>query len=536
MKLRVVSLMVAAALFAACPEGGGGGGGGGALNNGDGTTGGLPGTETTPSGSVTITGKVTYDYVPSVGISGGATLDFANAEERPVRNAVVRLIADKKTVLATGTTDDNGNYSLTGQATGGVLHVQALARTTTPPIQVEDNTDGDPTWGAAANVGSSTTVNVHATHGWSGSSYTASKRLAAAFAILDSMYTASESFLAERNVPFPQLHVNWSPDNSPEQGDKTKGQISTSHFAPDDGQIYVLGLEGADTDEFDCNVIVHEWGHYFEFNLSRSDSPGGPHGGNNILDPRIAFGEGWGTGLAAMALNKTDYVDTSWQSGQLTGWSSDAETESGDDPTPSAFSENSIIRLLWDLHDPGTNEFFDTTSFTMGQIYDVMVGHEKNTPAMTTIGSFITGLKQVGGNGAAIDTLLAHYNIGPISDDWGTADTNGLATMYILADTLPFTHTIGLGGGEASNSFQQNEYYVFQSSGQTVRVQATSQYPVMLTIYENGKRLGYLDGSSGTVDSPDNTTTSGNIYVIVVTGLGGPQGSDYDVTFSLSGQ
>ncbi len=526
--------MMAAALFAACPEDGGGGGGG-ALNNGDGTTGGLPGTETTPSGNVTITGKVTYDYVPSVGNGSTATLDFANAEERPVRNAVVRLIADKKTVLATGTTDDDGNYSLTGQATGGVLHVQALARTTTPPIQVEDNTDGDATWGAAANVGSSTTVNVHATHGWSGSGYTASKRLAAAFAILDSMYTASHAFLAERNVPFPQLHVNWSPDNSPERGDKTKGQITTSHFAPDDGQIYVLGLEGADTDEFDCNVIVHEWGHYFEFNLSRSDSPGGPHGGNNILDPRIVFGEGWGTSLAAMALDKTDYVDTLWSEGQLSGWSNDAETESGDDPTPSAFSENTIIRLMWDLHDPGSNESFDTTAFTLGQIYDVMVGFEKNTRSMTTIASFIRGLKLSTGSGPAIDALLAHYQIGPISDEWGTGDP-GLEGMYIGVTSLPFSNTIGLGGGAASNSWQQNEYYVFQSAGQTVRVQASSQYPIMLTLYENGKRLGYLDGSSGTVDSPDNATTSGNVYVIVVTGLGGPQGSDYDVTLSLSGQ
>ena len=534
MKLPVVPMLIAGALFAGCDPTGGGGGGGG-LNNGDGTTGGLPGSETTSSGSLTLSGHVTYDYVPSVATNDGATLDFANAEERPVRNAVVRVLQDKKTVLATTTTDDNGAYSVTVQASGGVLHVQALARTTTPPIQVEDNTDGDPTWGAAANVGSATTVDVHATHGWTGSAYSASKRLAAAFAILDSMYTASQSFLAERNVNFPQLHVNWSPENSPEQGDKTKGQISTSHFAPDDGQIYVLGLEGADTDEFDSNVIVHEWGHYFEFNLSRSDSPGGPHGGgNNVLDPRIAFGEGWGTSLAAMALNKTDYVDTSWSNGVLTGWSSDAENVNNDDAQPSAFSENTIIRLLWDLHDTGTNESFDTTSFSMGQIYDVMVNHEKNTRAVTTLGSFITGMKGLpGANLTAIDTLLAAYNIGPISDDFGQGDP-ALYDMYVFATALPFSHTVQLGGGNPYNSWQQNEYYVFTGTGGTMRLNVTSSYPFYISLYANGSKLGEIDGSSGTVDYAD-TTVSGTTYVAVVTGLYDQQG-DYPVTINISGQ
>lgn len=533
MKLPVVPILISAALFAGCDPGGGGGGS--SLNNGDGTTGGLPGTATTPSGAVTVSGHVTYDFVPSVGTSDGATLGFANAEQRPVRNAVVRLLQDKKTVLATTTTDDNGAYSFSAQASGGVLHVQALARTTTPPIQVEDNTDGDPTWGAAANVGSASTVDVHATHGWTGSSYSASKRLAAPFAILDSMYTASRSFLGERNVTFPELHVNWSPDNSPEQGDKTKGQISTSHFAPDDKQIYVLGLEGADTDEFDSNVIVHEWGHYFEFNLSRSDSPGGPHGGtNNILDPRIAFGEGWGTSLAAMALDKTDYVDTSWSNGALTGWSSDAETAGSDDPQPSAFSENTIIRLLWDLHDTGTNEFFDTTAFSMGQIYDVMVGHEKNTRAVTTLASFITGVKALSGaNTAAIDTLLAHSNIGAISDDFGQGDA-ALYDMYVFANALPFSHTIQFGGGNAYNSWQQNEYYVFTGTGGTMRLNVTSSFPFSIALYANGAKLGELDGSNGTVDYAD-TTTNGATYVAVVTGLNDQQG-DYPVTINISEQ
>jgi hypothetical protein len=69
---------------------------------------------------------------------------------------------------------------------------------------------------------------------------------------------------------------------------------------PSENEIYVLGKALVDTDEFDSHVIVHEWGHYFDANLARSDSPGGRHGPGDVLDPRIAFGEAWGNAVASM--------------------------------------------------------------------------------------------------------------------------------------------------------------------------------------------------------------------------------------------
>jgi hypothetical protein len=38
-------------------------------------------------------------------------------------------------------------------------------------------------------------------------------------------------------------------------------------------EIYVLGAENVDTDEFDDSVIAHEWGHYYQSSFSRDDSP-----------------------------------------------------------------------------------------------------------------------------------------------------------------------------------------------------------------------------------------------------------------------
>jgi len=58
------------------------------------------------------------------------------------------------------------------------------------------------------------------------------------------------------------------------------------------------------------HVIVHEWGHYFEHNLSRLDSLGGLHSLSDKLDPRLAFSEGWSNALAAIVTEDPNYKDS----------------------------------------------------------------------------------------------------------------------------------------------------------------------------------------------------------------------------------
>src|SRR5699024_2060534 len=81
----------------------------------------------------------------------------------------------------------------------------------------------------------------------------------------------------------------------------------------------ILGKEDLDTDEYDSAVVVHEWGHYFENQMARSDSMGGYHGGGDVLDMRLAFGEGWGNALAGMVRDDPLYVDTQGARQQLPG-------------------------------------------------------------------------------------------------------------------------------------------------------------------------------------------------------------------------
>jgi len=493
---------------------------------------------------------VTYDFVPAVydPVSQTGTLAFAQAVQKPVRAATVQVMKGAA-VLATTTTDASGHYALSFTESGtGQLAVVALSQTpatANPAIRVQDNTDGGSVWGIGANLdATATTQNLRATHGWTGSSFDPATRSAAPFAILDSMYTAATAFLAVRPaVAFAPLVVNWSPNNVPQAGDKALGQIGTSHFSPSENQIYILGKDGVDTDEFDSHVIVHEWGHYFEKNLSRSDSPGGPHGPGDVLDPRLSFGEGYGNALAAMLLPESVYADTNWggPGGTLTAFGFDAETEPNptDDPTPGPFSETSVMRLLYDIFDSGANEpSFDSVGVGLGVVYDVLTGPEKTTQALTTIGSFVAGLKaQPGVSAAAVDTLLAHYNIGPISDEFGTGDAN-LSAMYTDVTTLTscgaacFQTTFFLGGGFDYNKWEQNQYFAFAGDGSQVTVTATSTEDVALWVYQAGLVTRADANTSGT-ETVQIGTTAGKIYVVNLVGFGATPGNyQVDLTFT----
>ncbi len=509
-----------------------------------GTTGGDGGTVVTNDGGVivggtTASGRVTYDDVRSTFVPGatGGTLNFTTPVTKPVRNGVVQVIQGT-TVLGSAVTDADGAYTVNYKASGtGEVRVYALTRTASPVIQVQDNTDNRSIYAVYMPVGTKTTgLDIHATSGWRGTAFDENARFASPFAVLDTMYTTSQAFIAARPaVVFPALKVNWSSNNVPQAGDVKVGQIGTSHFSPSENEIYVLGKAGADLDEFDNHVIAHEWGHFFEANLSRSDSPGGRHGPGDILDPRIAFGEAWGNALSAMVLKDPVYFDCLWTGGNLGcfGWDSETEPNPTDDPTPSAFSESSVLRILYDLYDaPSAAEPFDKVSLGLGPIYDAMVGPEKTTDAVTTVASFITALKaQPNVTAADIDTLLANRNIGVIRNEFGRDDTN-LSDIFTNATTLPFNGSIMLGGGNLPNTWQQNQYYVFVGTGGMVTCDANSAEDVSIIVYRTGKVIGSADKTQSGHETVTIPTTANAAYVLVLTGYGKTM-ADYNVSITI---
>lgn len=491
------------------------------------------------AGSFTVSGKVTYDFVAAVynAVTDKGTLDFANAAERPVRNGQVRVL-EGTTVLATTNTAADGTYTLGFTSMGTApLTVQAVARTASPAIVVQDNTARNAVWAIAAGVPmGGGTVNLHATHGWKGTAYAPAERTAAPFAVLDSMYTAAQAFVTARPaLSFPTLKVNWSPNNTTDpNGALDQGFLGTSFFDPDSNQIYIVGKDAEDTDEFDNHVIVHEWGHFFEANASRSDSLGGNHSTGDVLDPRDSFAEGWGDAASGILTGNPLYVDTYWTRGALDAWGFDVETEPTmtDDPNPGAFSESSVMRFIYDAFDSTNEGAFDRLSLGLGPIADAYMSGVKGTDALTTIAALANALKAGGAPAADVDALLARYGMGSITSDFGDGDAP-LRAMFATVASMPVNTTVMLDGRVDYNFKGQNKFWVIQGNGARITVTATSAQDVGIAAYRKGVIAGESDNlSTGGTESFSFNSMSGATYVVTVTGYG--TGGTYGATIAIT--
>ena len=389
-----------------------------------------------PAAVVTISGSIFYEFPPpntSPSLCDG--LNFNAIETRPVRGATVQVIASPGgTVLGSAQTSETGAYSFVVPGSTDVfLRVRAELKqggAQSWDVEVRDNTmnTGSPLTARPLYVmdgsvfnsgGANSTRNLTATTGWntSTSSYSG-PRAAAPFAILDTIYSATRFIATEDpGASFPPLDVYWSVNNNSSSGtgdffgDIDNGDIGTSFYLGGTYTgLFLLGSAGDDTEEFDDHVIAHEWGHYFEDKFSRSDSIGGSHGGNDRLDARVAFGEGWATALSGITLDDPDYCDTLWSGGSLRGFRIAIESWN----TGAAagwYNEFSILKLIYDLWDT-SNESGDGGSIGFGPIYSVMTGAQESTPAFTSIFSFAAALKNENpGDVAFIDSQLTRESI-----------------------------------------------------------------------------------------------------------------------------
>ena len=383
-----------------------------------------------PTGEVNVSGALTYQRVPHNAVTSG--LDYTGIIAMPIRGAVVEVICDVDGLMYdTGVTDAAGNYTLTAP-NGVASYIRVKAQLLDPSasawdVEVIDNTSGDALYAMDSSATPFTPAGVDVTGedyvaatAFDGNDYTS--RVGAPFAILDSVYDAIQEVLAaDPSVILPALDINWSNLNSLVSGDLALGQIGTSFYSPGLGEIYILGDEDSDTDEFDKHVIIHEWAHYFEDKLSRSDSMGGAHGIGDILDMRIAFGEGFGNAFSGIVSGDPVYVDSSGAN-QSTGF--DFDVSSDVCANAGWYSECSVQSILFDID--------ALIGFT--PIYNVLINEQKNTTALTSIFSFIKPLKDNNvGSATAIDAEVSDHSISSITDIYGDSElTNNPGATDLL--------------------------------------------------------------------------------------------------------
>ena len=426
---RAALLVAATAVLVACGGGSGGEGGGG--------------------GSATVSGVIQYEFVPPRAACRG--LDFNAIQVRPIRGATVQLLdAASGTEIARTTSGPTGSYSISGvpRDVSVRIRVRAELKDSNDPgwdVEVRDNvipgaSDFDdpppPALGTRAlyaldggvfDTGrGNTTRDLLATTGWDGASYSG-PRAAAPFAILDMAYEAMQFVrAADRNANFVPLDMFWSVNNtiSRDELDITAGLLPTSAYARQFFSLFIVGDAALDTDEFDAHIVTHEWAHYFEDALSRSDSEGGSHILGESLDAALAFSEGFAEALASIILDDPVNCD-SGPPGTIAG--SGFTVEGSSFGTPGWFNEVSVATVIWDLWD-SADDGVDTGSIGFRPIYDTMVGPHKFGDAFATLFSFATELRTIldTEGTALLDALLAREQIvaGAALDIWASNETN----------------------------------------------------------------------------------------------------------------
>lgn len=489
---------------------------------------------TSSENTTTISGNITYDFVPH--FSSGA-LDYNNISTPAVRGATVELRYKSGSLYSSTVTDSGGNYSLEAPINEKLrIQVKAeLQQTGTPAwqIRVTDNTEGDALYlmqGSVSCTGDSMqTRDLNASSGWTGSGY-GNTRVAAPFAIIDSVYQSLQLLLTvDANLSLPPVELRWSVDNRAVNGNPNSGNIGTSSY--DGENIHILGHADNDTDEYDRSVIQHEFAHFLEHRISRSDSIGGSHGPRTKTDMRVAFSEGLANAFTAIASASGIYEDSV---GEDQGGGFRYSMESNNEGNFGWFSENSVNLIIYDIYD-SNDDGVDSISLGFSPIYQALTSASyRNGQALTSIYAFADALRAVlSANDAAgfNDLMTAQQIFG--SDAFGSAETNDGDLSY----TLPIYQNLIVGSSvnlctsatsSSYNGFDVRRFATFDiDTNDSYSLNATktsgpSNTNPNLYIYQAGDTVAAFESSTNNSESGNASLNAGS-YVIELYNATGAQ-------------
>ena len=549
-------------------------------------------------------------YLPAAAGNLDYTSNGGVAQLYPIRRAVVQIMSAGSAIAST-LTDDNGNYAISVSAPAGTtLSVRVQARSTVTgyvsdgilpnncnggswDVRVVNNVTGtaisqaDPVQRPQYVLDSSTfsapgsgtqTVNVIADLAFSGGVYTA--RAGAPFALLDTAISALETSCQGRAaISFPTVFINWSASNTNTGGNRYDGNIGTSFFTTEGAckvaNLYILGKIDVDTDELDNHVVAHEFGHYIENKIYRSDSIGGSHSLGDSLDPRLAFGEGFGNAFSGMVHNDPVYIDSKGASQQVLGVKLDVTTAPSTIDDRGPWSETSMQYMLY---------HFWTMRGSYDRIHNILENTQKKSSAVTNGLTFVSAYAQnftitdddltntwtLAGFLASPINALCSGSCGaptPVFEPWDT--DNDLGAVYYSGGSGPRRYKEGVSGSTFAgssfwqlyrplvsgvnaatahdqislggyaltsanlNKFGMRRLYKITASASTTTVSVSSITQASETcssgdlldmaVYGSGVLLGLDESTTGaTANCPRVTfaTTPGQTYVVEIAGFG----------------
>ncbi len=285
-----------------------------------------------------VMGRAFYEKVEA----HGDGLDLAFPVMVPISGARVDVVDRQSGAVVSVAETDNRGWFRAAVPAGPDFSVRVLSRSRSSELVVADNTNGSGVFFVGGDLDVEQSPLLIATD---------STRISGAFNILDVIRRGNQ-FLADMDstLPLPEVTLFWSPNNTTEIGNVADGNVGGTFFNVTDNTAFVLGDRSVDSDEFDDAVILHEYAHLLAARFSGDDSPGGQHLIGDVLDPRVAWSEGWANFFSAAVRNQGTYRDSFGQDGSgVLEFDLEENTPAGD--RPGYWSEFSVHSILWDLYD-----------------------------------------------------------------------------------------------------------------------------------------------------------------------------------------
>ncbi|MFN8846975.1 MAG: carboxypeptidase-like regulatory domain-containing protein [Bdellovibrionales bacterium] len=250
----------------------------------------------------TITGTASYNYRAQTcgafscsGLSGTTSTRGIPHAELVVRNSAGN-------VVQCGHTNSDGTFSVTIDKIPGDYTITVNSRADNTEIKasvLNDITNNTP-YSLTSNsiTVASGTASPQAIGSFTANLSTTEQK-GAAFHLLYNFWTANEFLRSQSgnaNFVADKVTAYWKAGFNP--GSYVGTSSGLSFYIKGSRDLYILGgLNGnystTDFDHFDDSVILHEYAHFLEDVYSKSDSQGGSHNGNFVIDPRLAWSEGF---------------------------------------------------------------------------------------------------------------------------------------------------------------------------------------------------------------------------------------------------
>lgn len=540
------------------------------------------------SNPVTITGTANYEYrLPfnnGVG-NNNRGLGAVEASKRPIRRAEVRVLNSSGGVAQCAETDANGDFSFTLPTSSASYTIQVNSRANNSHLvaTVFNSPEQKQFYSLTTTVTGASSTSVGTL-----TAKATGDLLGGAFNILDQLLNANEYLRTQAGncgiagcIDFtvtPKIEVFWAKGFNPGSY-YNSGPLS--FYLPGYGRLFILGgvngdTDVSDTDHYDNSIIIHEFGHFLEDKVFVSDSPGGSHNGNKIIDPRLAWSEGWGNFIQAAVQNSPYYIDTIGNLDGTTNLAFYVDLEDNTNPDydePIAgpggsdgegnFREFSVTRFLWDVID-NVNDG-ENISGGFAEIWATLTryqgGFRDPDAEFRSVGWFHYIQDQILNitDWSSLRSLEKH--VGDRSEYAQYVTVGGCGTGYNFS-ILP-VNVLGDGGSfSTSDLFRNNNFYHYYNAGTLSNVMFRMQYQdqdasgtvadLDLFIYNSSARFGVSSdivaksqlepsGGAGAVQTETVTISSlpaGHylINVFVYTGGAGVGGlAEYKIQRSTDG-